>query len=411
MAEPDDASQVDALLDARPRSRARRWISIVLLLLTLGVVGSLLLRFLEGNTTPYYMAPIIRGDLRPQLSIKGRAYLVGEITVHAPRDALITAVPVAPGATVAPGQALAVVDTSAFAQAIDADRLALAAAHDQLARAFVESRLAGARIARYDKVWRESNHRVPSLDEMDTARAAVRSAALAVRRDRALLAAAQRRLDDDMANLQATLPRAPIAGVVVRPLVAPGSQIRAGQPLLELAPLDTPARVIVPLPPGIGPLPAGQSARVVISGIDGAECAATLLRTATDPAGVRQAVFALAADPRIPPVAAATLKMTLPIRRNVLLAPNTALAFAPHCSTQPELERSSLCLLDRDGTARSVSIIAGPSDGHRTQILGGPVRPGQLAIIGWREAPGASGPKPGPPARDPAIAPSTPTAP
>jgi Multidrug resistance efflux pump len=261
VAEPDDASQVDTLLDAHPRSRARRWISIALLLLALGVAGSLLLRFLEGNTTPYYMAPIIRGDLRPQLSIKGRAYLVGEITVRAPRDALLTAVPVAPGATVAPGQALAVVDTSAFAQAIDADRLALAAAHDQLARAFVESRLAGARIARYDKVWRESNHRVPSLDEMDTARAAARSAALAVRRDRALLAAAQRRLDDDMANLQATLPRAPIAGVVVRPLVAPGSQVRAGQPLLELAPLDAPARVIVPLPPGIGTLPAGSRHR------------------------------------------------------------------------------------------------------------------------------------------------------
>jgi HlyD family secretion protein len=411
VAEPDDASQVDTLLDAHPRSRARRWISIALLLLALGVAGSLLLRFLEGNTTPYYMAPIIRGDLRPQLSIKGRAYLVGEITVRAPRDALLTAVPVAPGATVAPGQALAVVDTSAFAQAIDADRLALAAAHDQLARAFVESRLAGARIARYDKVWRESNHRVPSLDEMDTARAAARSAALAVRRDRALLAAAQRRLDDDMANLQATLPRAPIAGVVVRPLVAPGSQVQAGQPLLELAPLDAPARVIVPLPPGIGPLPAGQSARVVISAIDGAERAATLLRTRTDPAGVRQAVFALAPDPRIPPAAAATLKMTLPVRHNVLLAPNTALAFAPHCSTQPELERSSLCLIDSDGTARSVSIIAGPSDGHRTQILGGPVRSGQLAIIGWREAPGASGPKPGLPVRDPAIAPSTPTAP
>ncbi|MDD4885776.1 MAG: HlyD family efflux transporter periplasmic adaptor subunit [Thiomonas sp.] len=394
MAEPDDASQVDALLDARPRSRARRWISIALLLLALGVAGRLLLRFLEGNTTPYYMAPIIRADLRPQLTIKGQAHLVGEITVRAPRDAMITALPMALGATVASGQALAVVDTSAFAQAMGADRLTLAAAHDQLARAFVDSRLASARLARYDKVWRESNHRVPSLDEMDAARAAARSAALAVRRDRALLDAAQRRLEDDMADLQAALPRAPIDGVVVQWLVAPGSRVQAGQPLLEMAPLGAPARVVVPLPPGIGPLPAGQPARVVIAGIDGAERDATLLRTGTDPAGVRQAVFALAPDPRIPPAAAATLKMTLPVRHHVLLAPNAALAFAPHCSTQPELERSSLCLLDRDGTARSVDIIAGPSDGQRTQILGGPVRPGQLAIIGWREAPDASASKP-----------------
>ena len=394
MAEPGEASHVDALLDARPRSRARRWISIALLLLALGVAGRLLLRFLEGNTTPYYMAPIVRADLRPQVTITGQAHLLGEITVRAPRDAMITAVPVAPGTTVVSGQALAVVDTGAFAQAIGADRLALAAARDQLARAVVDSRLAAARLARYDKVWRESSHRVPSLDEMDSASAAARSAALAVRQDRTLLDAARRRLDDDMANLQAALPRSPIAGVVVQRLVAPGSRIQAGQPLLELAPLGAPARVVVPLSHGIGQLPAGMPARVVVAGIGGAEHDATLLRIGTDPAGVRQAVFALGPNPRIPPAAAATLKMTLPVRHHVLLVPNAALAFSPHCATQPELERSSICLLDRDGTARSVDIIAGPSDGHRTQILGGPVRPGQLAIIGWREAPGASASKP-----------------
>ncbi|MDE2119369.1 MAG: HlyD family efflux transporter periplasmic adaptor subunit, partial [Betaproteobacteria bacterium] len=179
---------------------------------------------------------------------------------------------------------------------------------------------------------------------------------------------------------------------VVEQLVAPGSRVQAGQPLLRIAPLGAPARVVVPLPAGTGSLPAGMAAQVMIDGTDGAERAATLLGVQTDPDGRRQAVFGLAPDPGIPPSAAATVKMTLPLRRHVLLVPNAALAFAPHCSTQHS--RTSICLLDRDGTARSVEIVAGPSDGHRTQILGGPVRPGQLAIIGWREAPGASGPKP-----------------
>lgn len=394
MTEPHAPSQVDALLDARPRSRARRWISIGLLLLTMGVAATLLLRFLEGNTTPYYMAPVVRADLHPQLTLAGRAHLAGQITVRAPRDAMIVALPAAPGSSVAQGQALAVVGTRGFTQAIAADRSALAAAYDQLAHAGVQVRLAQARLTRYDKVWRESDHRVPSLDEMDSARAAVKSAELSLRHQRALLGAARLRLHDDMADLQATLPRSPSAGVVVADLVAPGSRVQAGQPLLELAPLGAPAHVVVPLPAGVGPLPAGMPAQVIVDGADGAERAATLLRIDSDASGKRQAVFSLAPDPSLPPAAAATVKLKLPVRRHVLLVPNAALAFAPHCSTQPDLGRSSVCLLDRDGTARSVAIVAGPTDGHRTQILGGPVRPGQLTIIGWREAPGASAPKP-----------------
>jgi len=393
--EPGEPSQVDALLDVRPSSRARRWISIALLLLALGVAGWLLLRFLEGNTTPYYMAPIVQGDLRPHLTLSGRVYLTGEVTVRAPRNALIIALPAAAGTTVAAGQAVAVVDTSGFAQTLAADRSALQAAHDQLARASIDSRLARNRLARYARVWRESDHRVPSLNEMESARVAAAGAALAVRRDRELLEAARRRLDDDMADLLTSLPRAPFAGVVVQRLIEPGSRVQAGQALLELAPLGAAAHLVVPLPAGIGPLPAGMPARVIVAGTDGAERDARLLRIDTDPTGVRQAVFALAPDPSIAPTSAATVKLTLPLRHDVLLVPNAALAFAPFCSTQPEHEGSSICVLDRDGTARSVAIIAGPSDGRRTQIVGGPVRSGQLAIIGWRKAPAASSPKSG----------------
>ena len=391
MAEPVEPSQVDALLGARPRSRVRRWVSIGLLLLALSVAATLLLRFLEGNTTPYYMAPVVRADLRPQLTLAGRARLAGETTVRAPRDALLLALPQAPGDTVAPGQALAVVDTSGFAQAIAADRSALAAAREQLARAWVDHGLAAKRLQRYDKVWRESDQRVPSLNEMQAARAALTSAAIELRRRRILVGAARRRLDDEIADLQAALPRAPSAGVVVQRLVAPGSQVHAGQPLLELAPLGAPAHVVVPLDADVGPLPAGMPAQVLVAGSGGMERPATLLRVQTSATGQREAVFALAPDPRLPPAAAATVKMTLPLRRHVLLVPNAALAFAPHCSAPAA--GSSICLLDRDGTARSVEIVAGPSDGHRTQILGGQVRPGQLAIIGWREAPAASAPK------------------
>ncbi len=391
MTEPATSSQVDELLGARPRSRVRRWISLGILLLALAGAGTLLLRFLEGNDTPYYMAPVVRADLRPHLTLSGTLHLAGEVSVRAPQDAMIAALPAGVGSTVEQGQALAVVDVSHAARGIAADRSALAAARDAAAHAGVTRKAAAARLARYEKVWRESGHRVPSLDELEGARAEAMRAAIALRRDGVLVDAARQRLHADLAGLDAALPRAPFAAVVTQLLVAPGSRVQAGQPIVDLAPRGAAARVVVALSPGIGPLPNGMPASVLVEGDGDHAHAATLLRVETSASGQRHAVFGLAWDPGIAPRAAVTVKLTLPVRHRVLVVPNAALAFAPHCSA--DHDRTSICLLARDGTARSVDIVAGPSDGRNTQILAGAVRPGALAIIGWREPPAASGPK------------------
>ncbi len=388
MADQVPSTQIDELLGARPRSRARRWVSIGLLLLALAAAATLLLRFLEGNDTPYYMAPITRGDLRPQLSLPGSLYPAGEITVRAPHDALLTALPQAVGQRVADGQALAVIDTTSYVQLLDADRASLAAARDEASREAIASRAAAARLARFEAVWRASRQRVPSLDELEAARMQAARAALAARRARTLADAAAQRLQADTLRLQAALPRAPVAGVVSAQLVAAGSWVRAGQPILRLAPLGAAARVAVTLDAIDAPLPPGMPVKVVIGAAP--PRAATLLHVQAGPAGRLHAVFALPPDPRLPPRASVTVRLNLPLRRHVLLVPDAALAFAPHCSAQRG--RDSICLLARDGTARSVPIVAGPSDGQHTQILAGKVRPGQLAIIGWREAPAASSP-------------------
>ncbi len=393
--EPGPTAQVDVLLGARPRSRLRRWVSAILLVLVLAAAATLLLRFVEGNDTPYYMAPITRADLRPQLRLRGTFYPAGEVSVRAPHDALLTALPEAIGARVLRGQALAVIDTTTYARAIAADRSELAAAQDQARREAVASRAAAARLARFEKVWRASGQRVPSLDELESARLQAARAALAARRARTLADAAAQRLRADTRDLQAALPRAPIDGVVSARLVPAGSRVRAGEPLLQLAPLGAAARVAVSLGASDGPLSPGLKAEVLINGRPPRE--ARLLRVRGGADGRQQAVFGLAPDPGLPPRGVATVLLSLPTRHHVLLVPDAALAFAPHCSAQRS--GHNLCLLARDGTARSVPVVLGPGDGRHTQILAGNVRPGQLAIIGWREAPVASAPartRPGP---------------
>ena len=394
MAEPLPGSSVDSLLGARPRSRARRWISITLLALALVAAGVLLLRFVEGNNTPYYMVPVTRGNLQPHVTLQGTLRPYGEVTVNAPSDALVTALPNAVGSSLTRGEAVVVVDTTEAARSIALDRSTLAAARQQVARAQVAVRAASERLARFEKVWRESSHRVPSAGEMQAARSDAARASIELRRDRILVEAAQQGLADDMERLHAMLPRAPMDGVVSEELVAPGSWVHAGQPILRMAPKGAGSLVTVPLDPSLGRLPPDTPARVSVHGAGGDEPGAMLLRIDTDPSGGRRAVFAMPFDPRVPLRARVRVSMTLPERRHVTLVPNAALAFAPQCSAQ--LGRSSICVLGRDGSARSVEIVAGPSDGRRTQVLAGALRPGELAIIGWRDAPAASTPNPKP---------------
>ena len=390
MVEPERSAAVDTLLGAKPRSRTRRWISLGLLLLALIAAGALLLRFVEGNNTPYYMVPVTRGNLVPHIVLDGTLRPVGEITVDAPGDALVSAVPNAVGSRLARDEAVDVVDTAQVARTIALDRSRLAAARQQVARARVAVHAGAERLARFEKVWRESSHRVPSLNEMQGARADASRAVLELRRDRILVDVARQALDADMARLDGMLPRAPMAGVVSEELITPGTWVHAGQPILRMAPTGAGSLVTVPLDRGLGALPADTPARVSVLGTHGAEHGAMLLRIDTDAAGRRSAVFALPPDPNLPLHARARVALSLPERHHVLLVPNAALAFAPQCSAQ--LGRSSICVLGRDGVARSVDIAAGPSDGRHTQVLAGALRPGELAIIGWRDAPTASTP-------------------
>ena len=394
MADPQPSSSVDTLLGARPRSRTRRWVSIGLLLLALIAAGVLLLRFVEGNNTPYYMVPVTRGSLEPHVTLDGMLSPYGEITVQAPSEAMVSALPNAVGSELADGEAVAVLDTTEIARAIALDRSRLAAARQQEARARVSLRASTERLARFEKVWRESSHRVPSLNEMQQARADAVRAQFESRRDALLADVARQALEGDMDRLHAMLPRAPMAGVVSEELIAPGTWVHAGEPILRMAPKGAGSLVTVPLDPSLGALAPDTPARVSVDGGPQRDYSAMLLRVDTDSGGRRSAVFALPPEPGVPLHARVRVSMTLPERRHVLLVPNAALAFAPQCSAQ--LGRSSICVLGHDGSARSVDIVAGPSDGRHTQVLAGALRPGELALIGWRDVPPGSTPTPKP---------------
>ena len=92
-------------------------------------------------------------------------------------------------------------------------------------------------------------------------------------------------------------------------------------------------------------------------------------------------------EPEAHPGMPATITTELPRRTDVLLVPDAALAFVPGGKAAAPCR--CIYVLSRQGTPRRVDIVAGASDGSRTEILSGEVEPGTKVIIGWRGGPAA----------------------
>lgn len=385
---------LDAFLGAQPRRRLARW-GMVLALLLAGLAAFwLLLRFVDGPDLPYYSVPLERGSLTPVMSASGTLHAEDEVSLRAPEGGVVHSL-LGPGdGVVRAGQPIAMLDTAPLEAALASAEATRAAADGTLAAAQADLDGARARMDRYDGVWRRSGGRVPSLNEMDGARAELSRTAAALASATAALAKA--RNDEVLAKRQladATI-RAPFDGVVVSRAVAPGQFVAPGTPLLALATGLDRLVVTVPLPAADAQrLASNARAHVLLSGMADKVRTARLVRIdpTDDVRGVdRLAVFALdppaagdAAVVQLRPGMAATVEIDLPAREGVLLVPNSALGFTPE-GVPPR--RSAIYVLSGDNEPRQVAVATGASDGKRTEILASGLEPGVQVIIGRRTA-------------------------
>ena len=98
-----------------------------------------------------------------------------------------------------------------------------------------------------EDVWRRSGQRVPSLNELEAARADAGRARQQEAAARASLEAARLRIDEGGARLKAAVVRSPIDGYIVSRHVEPGSLVREGTPLFVLASVHDRMTIAVPL--------------------------------------------------------------------------------------------------------------------------------------------------------------------
>lgn len=379
--------ELDAFLGATPRRAGFAWASLVALALAIGLAFMLLVRFLNGPDLPYYTASVERGDMTPTLSLHGTLHAAGETELRAQQDGTLLDVPGPADGPVAAGQVLARMDDTALLADVAQKRAALAQDEGEAERARIALAEATTKLDRYDNVWRRSQHRAPSLNEMEGARADVARATVA-------LSIAKAKVNADEAAIRSAQLRAghaavvaPFAGTVVARLVAPGQQITAGMPLFTLATHADRLTVIVPVTAAQAlRLAPHAKARVLAPALSDGPRSATLDHIEPAPAsgdGQRMAILTLD-GPAAPlrPGMAVTVDIDLPVRKNVLLVPDSALAFAP----PGKRAGNAVWLLGSDNQPRQIPVAVEASDGRRTEVIAETLAPGGQVITGWRHS-------------------------
>jgi HlyD family secretion protein len=382
----DRHSPLDALLDAAPRGAMRHWLS--LLVLALAALGTLafFVRFVTGEDSPYYSAPVEMGNLVPRVSERGQVRGSGEVTVTAAIRGRVTWITGKSDGKVEKGEVLAMLDAGQVASAVAIGRSRLLVAQSSLEAAKISTLDASARLARFESVWKRSGGRAPSLNEIEGARVEARRTELGVETARAEVKAAKLQLKDQQTQLASAEVRAPIAGTLVMREVQAGQTVTENQPLFTIAAGLAPLTIEVPLTPRPGaPIEASALAQVRFDTMPDAPQSATLTPLQGNPP---RPVFTIERpDPWVRPGMAATVEVDLPERRNVLLVPEAALAFEPvdRQEDRREARRERIYVLEH-GDPRRIYVTVGGSDGKRVEVFANDLKPGDRAIIGWRDA-------------------------
>jgi HlyD family secretion protein len=434
--EPPATIDVAALLQ-EPTARAwyRRpalWAAVVL-----AVLVAAALWFWQASRTaaaaPTYITQVVaRGDLTLTVTANGTLQPTRSISIGSELSGTVLKVNVDVNDPIRKGQVLVELDTAKLRDQILRSRAALAAASAKVAQTVATVKEARATLARFEDVARLSAGKVPSKTELDTARATLERALADEASARANVNDAQAALSTDQINLSKASIRAPADGVILTRTVDPGNAVAAS---LQAVTLFTVAEDLAQLrlqvyvdEADVGAVKVGQDATFTVSAYPSRQYPARITRVAYGSTITDNVVTYLTyldvdnSDLSLRPGMTATATITSTQRKDVLLAPNSALRFAPTtaggakpaasggivasltprmprsstrgtgaASTSTEAARQVWVLPDKaaGGTAGvpvPIAVIPGISDGRMTEITGGDLLAGMHVITDQKSA-------------------------
>ncbi len=425
---------LDEFLGVKPQPLWRRHLKWILAGLGAVLLIILLITVFGGSDEPEYAtAPVERGRLVTTVSATGKLAPTNQVTVGSQLSGLIVRVLVDVNDRVAAGQPLAEIDPEQLDAQIRQGQAQLAANQAQVGQAQATLAQARAQLARLEEVFRLSNGRVPSRTELETGRADYRRAEAGLRAAQANVVASQATLSQSQTQRARAVIRSPVSGVVLARQVDPGQTVAASfnTPTLFVIAEDlSQMKLEVSIDEAdVGAVKQGQRATFTVDAFAGKTFPATITRvdigsnlsaqaatsSGTATTGSAGQVVSYAADLAVAnpdltlrPGMTATADIVTSQKSGALLVPNAALRFRPQRegAQQPggiagtltarpgrrnRAERSvttsrgaqqTVYVLTAEDKLEPVTITTGDSDGSRTEVLSGGLRPGMRVVTG-----------------------------
>ena len=424
----DNKRDIESLLGAGDVSRASRFHSRRLLFWTgvaVVVIFTVFLLFRGSGSSrdvSYTVSTVSRGDMTVTVTATGTTEPRNEVSVGIEVSGTVAAVFVDYNDRVEKGDLLARLDTTILSA-----QLAQSNASLQLARASKQEAEATllqmeSEYARLVKLHETSGGVIPSVQELETARASRERAAATVESAKAQVEQAIAQLTVKRTELAKAEVISPVRGVVLSRLVDPGQTVAATLQTPELFVIaedlkEMELRIEID-EADVGQVREGQSAVFTVDAYPDEEFPAEITQLRYAPissAGVvtYEAILSVDnSDIRLRPGMTATAVIKVQQIEGALLVPNAALRFSPRLDRSGESDGGGLVsalvprpprgsvapvrvensgrhrqlwLFEESGELRAVDVLTGATDGVSTEIVAGDLAVGAEVIIDQRD--------------------------
>ena len=398
------------------RHRVFRGVLLLALFLGLGGVGWLVFGGSGGQDSIRYSSEAVRrGNLTETVTATGTVEPTNKVEVSSELSGMVRKVLVDYNDRVMAGQTLATLDTDKLSAEVERSQAALAvkqATAEQAEATLFETKQA------FDRATALTEKEIVSRSSSDAASAVYRRAVAGVAVAKADVQAARADLAADETNLKKATIASPIDGIVMSRTVEAGQTVAAS---LQAPVLFTIAENLASMQlevdvdeADVGEVGTGQSATFTVEAYREERFPAkvTMVRVAPETInGVVTYTAILALDNAkllLRPGMTATADIVVKQVKDAVLVPNAALRYAPPTNSgtngsrsrgllsfllprpprtnipkaaEPASGERTIYVLE-DGKPKRLAIHVGATDGSWTEILDGPLKPGERVITG-----------------------------
>lgn len=400
------------------KKHLKRWIIIALLAIA-GVTSAVVwMGTNKSNSMQYQTQKVRRGNLTVTVTATGNLEPTNQVDVGTEVSGTIETVEVDYNDHVKIGQVLARLDISKLQAQVLKSKAALESARAKVLETQATVSETRNELARLKQVWKLSDNKVPSQQDMDAAQAALQRAMAAETTAKAQVSEAKATLEANETDLSKAVIHSPINGIVLTRSVEPGQTVAASlqSPLLfTLAEDLTKMELHVDVDEAdVGQVKEEQEATFSVDAHPNRTFPALIAQVRYGSQTVNNVVTYKTvlnvdnSDLSLRPGMTATADITVKKIEDAILLPNAALRFAPPVKEKEDTSNGNLLskLLPRrrhrsspekrkdetvnnkqhvwtlrDKQLISIAIVTGVTDGEMTEVISGDIEPGMELVV------------------------------